>query len=68
LTREALREALADAEAFMTQILAKPEKDEENCLHTSHCFPCIPFTPETCKSKGNITDPCTSQGILDHLK
>ena len=34
-TREALREALADVEAFMAHILVKPEeKDEENCLHT----------------------------------
>jgi len=43
-TRESLREALADAEAFMTQILAKLEKDEENYLHTSHRFPCKTFT------------------------
>ena len=35
-TREALREAFADAEAFMARILAKPEEeDEENCLHAS---------------------------------
>ena len=34
-TREDLREALADADAFMAQILAKPEEDEENCLHAS---------------------------------
>ena len=36
-TREALREALADVEAFMARIPAKPqEKDEEDCLHASH--------------------------------
>jgi len=32
-TRKALREALADAEAFMARISAKPqEEDEEDCL------------------------------------
>jgi len=32
-TREAVREALADAEVFMTQILAGPqEKNKECCL------------------------------------
>jgi len=35
-TRKALKEALADVEAFMSQSLAKLEKeDEENCLHAS---------------------------------
>ena len=39
-TREALNEVLADAEAFMTQIPAKPEEqDEENYLHASQCAP-----------------------------
>jgi len=34
--REALREALTDAEVFMAKIPAKPEeKDEENCFHAS---------------------------------
>jgi len=63
-TREALRETLAYAEAFMTQISAKPEKDEENCLHTSHHFSCITFNPDDIQVKG----PYTSPGILDHLK
>jgi len=45
--REALREALADAEVLMAQIPARPqEKNEEDCLHTSqHAF-CITFTPD----------------------
>ena len=35
-TREALREALADAELFMAQILAGPqEENKEDCLHAS---------------------------------
>ena len=35
-TREALREDLADAEAFIAWIPAEPQKeDEEDCLHTS---------------------------------
>jgi len=39
-TREALREALADAEAFIARIPAKPnEQDKENCLHTSQHVP-----------------------------
>jgi len=34
--REALREALTDVEAFMAQIPAKlEEEDEKNCLHAS---------------------------------
>ena len=39
-TRKALREALADVEAFMARILTKPEEeDEENCLHASQYVP-----------------------------
>jgi len=35
-TRKALREALADAEVFIAQILAETqEEDEEYCLHAS---------------------------------
>jgi len=43
-TREALREALANVEAFMARILAEPEEDEETCLHTSQHVPCITFS------------------------
>jgi len=66
-TREALREALADAEAFIARIPAEPEEDEENCLHASQHVPCITFTPDDMQVKGML-GPCTSQGILDHLK
>ena len=39
-TREALREALADAEVFMARIPAEPqEEDKEDCLHTSQHAP-----------------------------
>jgi len=68
-TREALREVLVDAEAFMARILAKPEKeDEENCLHAFQHVPCITFTPDDMRSRGNMIGPCISQGILDHLR
>ena len=52
-TREALREALADAEIFMVRILAEPqEKDEEDCLHASQHALCITFTPGDMQVKG----------------
>ena len=37
--RKTLTEALADAEAFMAQILAEPQEDEENCLHPLNMSP-----------------------------
>jgi len=63
-TREALREALADVEAFMTQIPAKPEKDEENCLHTSHHFPCTMFTPDDMQVKEKYDRPLYFTGYI----
>jgi len=46
-TREALREALANAEVFMSQILTRSqEEDEEDCLHASQNAPCITFTSD----------------------
>ena len=52
-TRDALREALADAEVFMAQILAGPhEEDEVDCLHASHNAPCITFTSDDMQVKG----------------
>jgi len=39
-TREALRKALADSEAFIAQILAEREEENEgHCLQTSKHFP-----------------------------
>ena len=55
--REDLREALADAEAFMAQILAEPEEDKENCLHTSQHAPCIIFTPDDMQVNGKHDTP-----------
>jgi len=68
-TRKALREALADVEIFMTQILVKPqEENKKDCLHASQNAPALPSRQTTCRSRGNIIDPCTLQGILDRLK
>jgi len=68
-TREALREALADVEAFMARILAEPEEEyEENCLHVTQYVPCITFTPDDMQVKGKHDSPCTSLGTLDHLR
>ena len=68
-TREALREALADAEIFMTQIPIGPqEENKEDCLHASQNTPCITFTPDDMQVKRKHDRPCTSQDILDHLK
>jgi len=52
-TRNALREALADAEVFVTQIPAIcGEEDDSHCHHTSKQFRCITFTPEDMQVKG----------------
>jgi len=45
LTREVLREALADAEVFMAQIPTGPQ-DEEDCLHAIQNAPSITFTSD----------------------
>ena len=46
-TREALQEALANAEVFMTQVPVGPrEEDVEDCLHASQNVPCITFTAD----------------------
>ena len=53
----------------MTQVPIGPkEEDVEDCLHASQNIPCITFTADDMKSKENIIDPFTSQGILDHLR
>ena len=71
LTKEALREALVDTEAFMARIPAKPEEEEEDdnhCHHTLKQFPCITITTENMQVKKNMTGPCITQSTLDHLK
>jgi len=51
-TRDALREALADVENFMTHIPAIcGEKDDNHCHHTSKQFSCITFTSEDMQVK-----------------
>ena len=65
-TREALREALADAEVFMAQIPAGPqEKDEEDYLHTSQHAPCITFMPDDMKVKGKHDRPLYFIGYIE---
>jgi len=48
----------------MTQIPAKPEKDEENCLHTSHHFPCTMFTPDDMQVKEKYDRPLYFTGYI----
>ena len=68
-TRDALREALANAEIFMPQIPAIcEEKDDNHCHQTSKQFSCITFTLENMRVKGKLDRPCIIQGTLDHLK
>jgi len=68
-TREALREALADAEVFIAQILAEPrEEDKKDCLHASQNAPASPSRQTICRLRENMIGSCTSQGILDRLK
>jgi len=57
-TREALREALANAEVFIIQIPAGPrEEDVEDCLHTSQNAPCITFMADDMQVKGKHGRP-----------
>jgi len=56
--RDALREALAEAEVFVTQIPAIcAEEDDNHCHHTSKQFSCITFTPEDMQVKGKHDSP-----------
>src|SRR4051812_40106806 len=61
-TREALREALADAEVFVTQLPIGSTIDEPHSLNVS-CVPTnIVFTQKTCKFRADTPDPYTSRG------
>ena len=52
-TREALREALVDAEIFMAQIPTRSQEEvEEDYLHASQNAPCITFTTDDMQVKG----------------
>jgi len=58
LTRETLREALTDVEAFMARIPAElEEEDVENCLNTSQHAPYRTFTPYDMQVNGNYGRP-----------
>jgi len=61
--REALREALADAEDFMSRILAELEEDEEDCLHAQHA-PCITFTPDDMQVRRKHDRPLYFTGYI----
>jgi len=57
-TREALREALADSEVFLTQIPATPEEEDDGHYHqASICSPCIIFSPKDMQIKGKYDRP-----------
>jgi len=64
-TRDALREALADAEVLMTQIPAICGEEEGNhCYNTSKKFPCITFTPEDMQVKEKHDRPLYYTGYI----
>jgi len=68
-TRDALRETLADAKIFVTQIPATcEEKNDSHCHHISKQFFSSPLPQKTCKLKENMTNPHITQGISDQLK
>ena len=67
--RDALREALADAEVFVTQIPAICERKTATIATIPQSgFPASLLPQKTCKLKGNMIDPCITQSISDYLK
>ena len=62
-TREALREALADAEVFMAQIPEGPH-EEDNYLHPSQNAPCITFSSDDMQFKGKHDWPLYFTGYI----
>jgi len=71
-TRGALREALADSEAFVDHVPATPEEDDEGhapvAIKRRSNFHASPSLLMTCRSRASMTDPCTTQGISGQLK
>ena len=64
-TTEALREALADLEAFIAQIPdVREEEDDEYCHQTSKHFSCITFTPDDMQIKGKHDRPLYYTGYI----
>ena len=67
-TREALREALADAEVFVTQLLIDSTIDEPHSLSIS-CFPTdIIFTPEDMQVQGRHARPLYFTGYIGSIE
>ena len=63
--RDAIREALANAEVFVTQISATcEEEDDSHCHHTSKQFSCIIFIPEDMQVKGKHDGPLYYTGYI----
>jgi len=67
-TRDALREALADGEIFMTRFLLYAERKKVTIATPQSDFPLSPSPQKTCRLKRNMIDRCIIHGILDHLK
>src|SRR5436853_2139741 len=63
-TREALREALADAEVFVTQLPADPPLEEFQSLNVSHVSASIVFTPEDMQIQGKHDRPLYFTGYI----
>ena len=64
--RNALREALADAEIFVTQIPAiSEEKNVSYCHHTSKQFSYIAFTPDDMQVKEKYDRPLYYIGYIE---
>ena len=59
-TREALQEALDNAEVFMTQVPIGPK----DCLHASQNAPCITFTVDDMQVKGKHDRPLYFTGYI----
>ena len=68
-TRDTLREALADAEVFVTLFpTIYEEEDDNHCHQTSKLFSCITFTPEDMQVKGKHDRPLYYTDTLNHPK
>ena len=64
-TRNALREVLADAEIFLTQIPTICEEEDDNhCHHTSKQFSCITLSPEDMQVKEKHDRPLYYTGYI----
>ena len=64
-TREALRKALADSEAYINQIpTVREEEDDGHCHKTSKHFLCITFTPDDIQIKEKHDRPVYYTGYI----